>query len=393
MKLSKCLFTSVFMFSLAGCSLFGGEEDVIQVSPSPTVKNKFPVKQIWRNSTSGNTRIYSLLGPINYDNAIYAAGRSGEVKAIDLSTGTTLWDVDLSESSLFNNKSAIFSGSINADDRYVYVGSERAIVYALERDNGELKWEKVVKGEVLARPVSTEDKLVIHTGNGILQGFNRDTGDEIWEVALEVPALSLRGNSTPVIAHGAAIFGDDTGLVNAYFVNDGQLIWQQRISQPTGSTEIDKLNDVDSTPIVEGNVVYSVGYNGYVVALDLSDGQIIWRRKLGSSHSLAVDESRIFVVDQDDNVQALSKNEGGVLWTQSSLSHRQLTDPVIYENYVVFGDFEGYLYWLNAETGELVSKINVSSSGMISRPLVVDEKLIVQAKNGDIYAFTINESN
>lgn len=233
MKLSKCLFTSVFMFSLAGCSLFGGEEDVIQVSPSPTVKNKFPVKQIWRNSTSGNTRIYSLLGPINYDNAIYAAGRSGEVKAIDLSTGTTLWDVDLSESSLFNNKSAIFSGSINADDRYVYVGSERAIVYALERDNGELKWEKVVKGEVLARPVSTEDKLVVHTGNGILQGFNRDTGDEIWEVALEVPALSLRGNSTPVIAHGAAIFGDDTGLVNAYFVNDGQLIWQQRISQPT----------------------------------------------------------------------------------------------------------------------------------------------------------------
>lgn len=393
MKLSKCFLTSVFMFSLAGCSIFGGEEEVIQVSPSPIVSNQFTIHQLWRNSTAGNTRIYSLLGPASYDNVIYAASRSGEVKAVDLTTGNTLWNVDLSKSTLFSSKTALFSGGVSADENYVYVGSERAVVYALDRQNGKVVWEKSVKGEVLARPVSSDDKLVVHTANGILQGLNRETGDELWEVTFEVPALSLRGNSTPVIAHGAAIFGDDNGRVNAYYINDGQLIWQQRISQPTGSTEIAKLNDVDSTPVVEGNTVYSVGFNGYVAALDLSNGEVIWRKKIGSTHSFAVDKNRLYVVDQDDNIQSLSKTEGGVLWTQSSFTHRQLTDPVIYQDYVVFGDFEGYLYWLNAETGELVSKIEVSSSGIIAKPLVVDNKLIVQVKNGDIYAFTKNLSN
>ena len=86
MKLSKYLFISVFIFSLAGCSLFGGEEEIVQVSPSPTVSNQFQIKEVWRNSTSGNTRIYSLLGPINYDNAIYVASRSGQVKACLLYT-------------------------------------------------------------------------------------------------------------------------------------------------------------------------------------------------------------------------------------------------------------------------------------------------------------------
>ena len=390
MKLSKCLFMSVFMFSLAGCSLFGGEEEIVQISPSPKVDNQLPIQEIWRNSTAGNTHVYSLLGPINYDNAIYVASRSGQVKAIDLSTGHTIWDKNLSQSTLFSSKTALFSGGVSADDRYVYVGSERAVVYALDRNDGNVIWEKPVKGEVLARPVSSDDKLIIHTASGNLQALNRNTGEDIWDVVLEVPTLSLRGNSTPTIAHGAAILGDDTGHVNAYYLNDGQLIWQQRISQPSGSTEIDKLNDVDSTPVIEGNLAYAIGYNGNVVALDLSNGQIVWRKEMGSTHSFAVDSHQLFIVDQDDNVQAVSKNGGAVNWTQAGLLHRQLTDPVIYQNYIVVGDFEGYLYWLNQDNGEVVAKTQVSSSGLISKPLVVDNKIIVQAKNGDIYAFTKN---
>ncbi|MCX8584357.1 MULTISPECIES: outer membrane protein assembly factor BamB [unclassified Gilliamella] len=390
MKLTKCLSISVFMFSLAGCSLFGGEEEIVQVSPSPKVSNQFSIKEVWRNSTSGNTHIYSLLGPINYDNAIYAASRSGQVKAIDLLNGHTIWDKNLSKSTLFSSKTALFSGGVSADDKYVYVGSERAVVYALDRNDGNVIWEKPVKGEVLARPISSEDKLIVYTASGNLQALNRNTGEDVWDVMLEVPPLSLRGNSTPTIAHGAAILGDDTGHVNAYYLNDGQLIWQQRISQPSGSTEIAKLNDVDSTPVIEGNLAYAIGYNGNVVALDLSNGQIVWRKEMGSTHSFAVDSQHLFVVDQDDNVQAVSKNGGTVLWTQADLLHRQLTDPVLYENYIVLGDFEGYLYWLSKDNGKVVAKTQVSSSGLISKPLVVDNKVIVQAKNGDIYAFTKN---
>ena len=388
MKLSKSLFISVFMFSLVGCSLFGKEEEIVQVSPSPTVNNQFSIQQVWRNSTAGNTHIYSLLGPINYENAVYVASRSGQVKAVDLSNGHTIWDKNLSQSTLFSSKTALFSGGVSADDKYVYIGSERAVVYALDRNDGNVIWEKPVRGEVLARPVSSADKLIIHTANGNLQALNRNTGADEWDVMLEVPPLSVRGNSTPTIAHGAAIFGDDTGHVNAYYINNGQLIWQQRISQPSGSTEIAKLNDVDSTPVIEGNLAYAIGYNGNVVALDLSNGQIVWRKEMGSTHSFVVDSQQLFVVDQNDNVRAVSKNGGAILWTQAGLLHRQLTDPVIYENYIVVGDFEGYLYWLDKDNGEIVAKTQVSSSGLISKPLVVDNKIVVQAKNGDIYAFT-----
>lgn len=378
-----------FTSMTTGCSLFGGEEDTIEVSPSPIVPELFPLNQLWSTSLSGDTKIYSLLSPAEKDNTIYAASRSGQVKAMELNTGKLLWSVDVSNRSLFRSQSALLSGGVSVDDQHIYLGSERAFVYALDRHSGSVVWQKEVRGEVLARPISTtEDKLIIHTANGYLQALDRNTGDEIWEVSTDVPTLSLRGISTPTIAYGAIIVGDDNGRINAYFVKDGQLIWQQRISQPSGSTEIAKLNDIDSTPVIEQGLVYAIGYNGNIVALDLSNGQTVWKKALGSTHSFSINGNIIFVVDQDDNLLALSKNGGTVIWKQSELLHRQLTDPVIYQDYVVIGDFEGYLYLIDMNSGSIVSKTQVSSSGLLSRPMVIDNKIVVQAKNGNVYTYS-----
>lgn len=392
MNFRRYFLASALVVSIAslttGCSLFGGEEDTIEVSPSPVTETSFPLSQTWSNSLSGNTKIYSLLSPTINNNIVYAAGRSGQVKAIDLMTGNTLWNIDLSDSSLFSSQSALLSGGVSADDNYVYVASERATVYALDKSNGKIVWQKEAKGEVLASPLSAEGKVIIHTANGYLQGLNKETGDEVWLVEMDVPSLTLRGESTPTFAYGAIVVGDDSGRVNAYFVKDGQLIWQQRISQPKGSTEIEKLNDVDTTPVVEQGLVYAIGYNGSIVALDLSNGQTVWKKALGSTHSFTVDQNRIFAVDQDDNVYSLSKNGGSTLWKQSDLMHRQLTDPVIYQDYVVVGDFEGYLYLIDINSGNIISKTQVSSSGLRTKPIVVDNKIIIQAKNGNVYTYS-----
>ncbi|MBQ4796984.1 PQQ-binding-like beta-propeller repeat protein, partial [Pectobacterium versatile] len=89
-------------------------------------------------------------------------------------------------------------------------------------------------------------------------------------------------------------------------INQGQLIWQQRISQPGGATEIARLNDVDTTPVVASNVVYALGYNGNLTALDLRSGQITWKREIGSVNDFIVDGDRIYLVDQDDRITALN---------------------------------------------------------------------------------------
>ncbi len=166
------------------------------------------------------------------------------------------------------------------------------------------------------------------------------------------------------------------------------MIWQQRISQAIGSTEIDRLSDVDTTPVVVNGVVFALAYNGNLTALDLRSGQIMWKRELGSVNDFIVDGNRIYLVDQNDRVMALTIDGGVTLWTQSDLLHRLLTSPVLYNSNLVVGDSEGYLHWINVEDGRFVAQQKLIVPVSRLNRVAADGKLLIQAKDGTVYSIT-----
>ncbi|MGK2946445.1 MAG: outer membrane protein assembly factor BamB [Candidatus Malihini olakiniferum] len=391
MQLRKTLVVGMLsLVFLSQCSLFSSEEDVVAISPLPKVESQFTPTKVWSSSVgNGLEGHYSNLRPAWQGGSVFAADRKGLVKAIDLANGKDLWHADLSKKrGLFSSReSALLSGGVTVSGDHVYIGSERAEVFALNAAYGTIAWQATVAGEVLSRPVVSDGVVLVYTSNGILQALNESDGVIKWILNLDVPTLSLRGESSPATVFGTAIVGSDNGRVSAVLINQGQLIWQQRISQPSGATEIDRLNDVDTTPVVAGELVYTLGYNGNMTAIDLRSGQIVWKRELSSVQDFIIDGDRIYVVDQNDRVIALSTNGGVNLWQQSDLRHRNLTGLALYNSYLVVGDSEGYLHWINATDGRFVAQHKVDSSGFLSNPVVASDKLLIQAKNGDVYMF------
>ncbi|ROP63093.1 Beta-barrel assembly machine subunit BamB [Enterobacter sp. BIGb0383] len=391
MQLRKLLLPGLLSVTLlSGCSLFSGEEDVVKMSPLPTVTNEFTPSTAWSTSVgNGIGDFYSNLHPAWADNVVYAADRHGKVKAVNADDGKEVWSVSLAEKSgWFSTSPALLSGGLTVAGGHVYVGSEKAQVYALNTSDGTVAWQTRVAGEALSRPVVSDGMVLIHTSNGQLQALNETDGAVKWTVNLDMPSLSLRGESAPAVAFGAAVVGGDNGRVSAVLMEQGQMIWQQRISQATGATEIDRLSDVDTTPIVSNGVVYALAYNGNLTALDLRSGQVMWKRELGSVNDFVIDGDRIYMVDQTDRVLALSTEGGITLWTQSDLLHRGLTSPALYNGYIVVGDSEGYLHWINLSDGHFVAQQKIDSSGLQTEPVVADGKLFIQAKDGTLYAIT-----
>ncbi|MDW3778610.1 outer membrane protein assembly factor BamB [Kluyvera cryocrescens] len=391
MQLRKVLLPGLLSVTLlSGCSLFSGEEDVVKMSPLPTVENQFTPSTAWDVSVgSGIGDFYSNLHPAYADSVVYAADRKGTVKAVNADDGKEVWSVNLAEKDgWFSRKPALLSGGLTIADGHVYVGSEKAQVYALDAGTGAIVWQTTAAGEVLSRPTASDGLVLVHTSNGQLQALDQNSGVVKWTVNLDMPALSLRGESAPAVAYGAAIVGGDNGRVSAVLMQQGQLIWQQRISQATGTTEIDRLSDVDTTPVIVNGVVYALAYNGNLTALDLRSGQILWKRELGSVNDFIVDGNRIYIADQNDRILALTIDGGVTLWTQSDLLHRLLTAPALYNGSLVVGDSEGYLHWINPEDGRFVAQQKVDSSGFLTEPVVADGKLLIQAKDGTVYAIT-----
>ncbi|MBW7982144.1 outer membrane protein assembly factor BamB [Enterobacillus tribolii] len=392
MQVRKTLLVGLVSVTLlSGCSWFSSETDVVTMSPLPKVENQFSPNTVWSTSVGdGIGEYYSHLRPAWQDGKIYAADRNGVVKAMDAEKGSVAWTVNLAEKSGFFSSSApaLLSGGLAVSGDKVYVGSEKAVVYALSTSEGNVEWKTVVAGEAISRPVISDGMVLIHTSNGMLQALNESDGAIRWTVNLDMPSLSLRGESAPAIAYGAAIVGGDNGRVSAVLMQQGQMIWQQRISQPVGATEIDRLNDVDTTPVIVDGVVYALGYNGNLTALELRSGQVLWKREMGAVNDFIVDAGRIFLVDQKDRLVGLKSDGGVTLWTNSDLLHRNLTAPVLYNGYLVVGDSEGYLHWVNADDGRFVAQQKVDSSGFLSAPLVAGDKLVIQARGGKVYAIT-----
>jgi len=390
MELRKYLLPGLISVTLlSGCSLFSGEEDVVKMAPLPKVENQFDPQEVWSTSVGDGTGdFYSNLHPAWQDGTVYAADRFGIVKALDAGDGSQKWKVNLSTDNGFFSKNtpALLSGGVTAAGEHIYIGSERALVYALNSADGSVAWQTKVAGEALSRPVVSDGLVLIHTSNGMLQGLDQSSGVVKWTVNLDMPALSLRGESAPATAFGGAIVGGDNGRVSAVILNQGQIIWQQRISQPSGATEIDRLSDVDTTPVIVNGVVYALAYNGNLTALDLRSGQFLWKREIGSVKDFIVDAGRIYLVDQDDRIVALNADGGVAIWRQSDLLHRNLTSPVLYNGYIVVGDSEGYLHWLNTDDGRFVAQQKVDGSGFQTEPVVASDKLLIQAKNGEVYS-------
>ncbi|WP_194437931.1 outer membrane protein assembly factor BamB [Vibrio fluminensis] len=382
--LNKALTTVAVIGVLAGCA---SEEDTIIMAPVPQVDNEFSTSSVWSASIgSGVDQYFSKLAPAYAYDKVFVASRDGEVKALNPETGDGLWAIDLED-----DVPARLSGGITPAYDKLFIGSENGEVIALNQETGELLWRSSVQGEVLSAPATDDNLVMVHTSEGVLIALDQQDGKQKWAISTEVPTLTLRGTSAPTTISGGVFWGTANGRLAAAIVQRGQLIWQQPIGTPKGATEIDRIVDVDASPMLMGSTLFVVGYNGQLTAIDLRSGQPGWKRTYSSATDMANDGSRIFLVTDKDHLVAVDARSGTELWTNKQLEHRLLTAPKVMGDYLVVGDSEGYLYWVDRSTGEFVAMESEGGGGFAVAPVQLDDGFVITTRNGNVKKLTLSE--
>ncbi len=362
---------------LAGCA---SEEEAVQMSPLPEVVSEFTPVTSWSQQIGNGTgAFFSQLTPAYRYDKLFVADRDGLVKALNPEDGKVIW-----QTSVEDGKSARLSGGITAAYNRVFIGTENADLIALDQETGELLWRADTQGEVLSRPLADSTLVIVNTSRGVLEGFDALTGQSRWQLSTEVPNLTLRGDSSPVGIGGGVFWGMANGRLGAALAETGQMLWQQPIASPKGATEIDRLVDVDASPIIVGERLYAVGFNGELVSIELQTGQPAWKRAYSSSKDFAIVGQRLFLVTDKDHVVAVDIRSGTELWSNSDLEYRILTAPSVIDGYVVVSDSEGYLHWIDSRSGEFVAQQMVSESGISHPPLAMNDGYVVVTRDGEV---------
>jgi outer membrane protein assembly factor BamB len=344
-----------------------------------TLVNHIQVKAVWHTRVRGEAPKLRLGLDVAVDgNQVFTASYKGAVAAFDLASGRRLWQRELR---------APLAGGPTAADGLVVIGTSKGEVIALAQKDGALRWRVRVNAEILAAPAVGGGLIVVRGVDGKLFGLAEADGHENWLVDQQVPRLSLRGTSRPVLVGDLAICGFDNGRLLAVTRGSGATAWDTAVAQPHGNTELRRLIDIDASVQADGDDLFAIAYQGRVARIVRDSGQIVWARDLSGYRGLAVDANAVYVTTAEGDVVSLDRRTGTEQWRQKGLERRQLSAPVIYGGRIVVADFSGLVHWLDAASGAFVARAKDGKQRISGAPIVAGDLLLVFGDDGDLTAF------
>jgi outer membrane protein assembly factor BamB len=343
----------------------------------PSVK----LKKRWSQSIgTGHDSFYNRFRVAHVGDNLYAADEEGLVFSLDSKTGKKRWKQDLD---------IPLGGAVGASESFVLVGTPKGEVIALNAADGKTLWRAQTSSSIVVPPQASAERVIALTNDGRLFAFDAKTGEKRWSYDHTLPVLTYRTQATPVIRDDQVYVGFDNGQVLNFALDDGQLRWSTRVSQPKGRTELDRVVDVDATPLVDEQFVYAASANGRLVAINRSTGRITWGQNISTLFDIAKLGDLILASAADSHVFAYNAASGELVWENKALHRRGLAAPGVLGNYVAVIDSEDYLHLLKAEDGSFAARISPPGDGFHSPMLTLEDSLLVYSDDGTLSAYAL----
>jgi outer membrane protein assembly factor BamB len=379
----KNIFIAILLtaFFLQGCSWIKSWGDEEPGEPAKLVEfnTSLKVKKIWSTKVGDGMGKQGLsMSPQFSSGILYAADHEGKLVAVNAETGSKYWELKTEQP---------FSGGPGLDEDHIYMGTIDGRVIAYDRDGGAELWNAQVSSEVLIPPASADGFVVVRCIDGRVFGLDAVSGRRVWIYDHSVPLLTLRGNTDLLIRGGVVYVGYDDGSVVTLKLDDGSMIWNQTIVSQEGRTELERLADVGTQMVIIASDLIVSSYKKRVVSLAADSGRLLWFKEISSATGIQVDRTNLAVSDATGNLWMLDRRNGSTLWKLDRMKNRGLTRPAFYGGYVVVGDKEGYLHWLDTDIGSFVARERPSKKGFAAAPLSVGTTLYVLTHGGDLIAY------
>jgi len=374
-----------FVLSLAACGGKSKKSDFFaeEVAPKkPRVVNQTAIQRNWSLNLGGKIgQGDAIISPAILGDHLYAASTNGSIDKVSANSGKRIWRTKL--------KGETITAGVGVGSGLVLVATDQGIVYALNQDDGEISWQAQLSSEILASPVAGSEIVVARTGDGKVYGLAAYDGQVQWTISRQLPKLTLRGDSKPLIYSGVVFTGFSDGTLAAVEASNGRALWDFPISFPRGTSEIDRLADIDTDPLLVGNNIYVSSYQEVTHALDIQQQRIQWSADVSSFHTLAYDAAYLYISDKKGVVHQLDRSNGKKIWSQEGLRLSSVSAPISVGPYVLVADGDSALYVMDKRDGNYVGKHKLGSKTIVGEPIVDSDTIYFIDSSGKLQSLSV----
>ena len=369
------LFSIVLILTISSCSsiAFWESDEVDPDEPRELIdfNEKFEFTENWEANFKGESILNNFV-PAFSGSSLFFVDPEGNVKSMDVNSGEVLWDSELE---------IIVSTGIVAGFGRLFLSDDQGNLICLDQNDGSLLWKSFAGGEVLANVDVDAGLVVVKTASGFLNAFDIETGVEEWSYRSQAPNLTVRGSSSPVIDENLVYATFDNGRIGAFNLKTGLPVWDGAISFTEGVSELDNLIDADSSPVLEGNRIYTVNFQGNLSVFDAAQRRAVWESKESSFYEPFILRGVLGIVSSDSKISTYSSRTFEDSWKLEEYALRELSNPETFKGHILIGDLEGYIHAIDPLTGITVARKKISRNKittLISRSdsfYAIDEKM------------------
>jgi len=376
-ELARDVITGLADIDVSGVTdLFGGGK--VELTPEQTAQLAKipPARALWRSTIEESQA--AVFSPVFETDAVYAASSDGRLVRFNPVSGKEEGSTDTKHR---------LSGGIGTGEGLLLVGTFKGEVLAYDRENGKSLWTAQVSSEVLSPPRAAGGMVVVRAGDGRIFGLEAGTGKRKWAYQGATPSLTVRSFAGVMISGSTVYAGFAGGKLVTINLANGVAGWEAAVARPRGATELERIADITSLPVIDEQQVCAVAYQGRIACFEIGTGNQIWAKDVSSNAGLVMDNHYVYVSENRGSLSAYDKRDGTSIWKQELLNGLRLSPPLLHGDHVVVGDSQGHVNIIKSDNGAMVARSASDDSAIITPAVSLPDGFVVQTRKGGVFAF------
>jgi len=334
----------------------------------------------------GDVRVFA--GPVAASGRAFVLDPAGNVTAVSLSGGTA-WRTSVRPADVDEPTT---TGGVATDGSRVYAATAYGKLVALDADSGGVVWDAKLPEPARGAPTVADGRVFVVTQANNVVALSAGDGAEAWTWR-GVPEIgNLLSSANPAVSAGIVVVPFTSGELVALDAKSGKPVWNDTLARASRNFAVSGLATIAASPVIADGTVYATGVGSRTVALNLKSGARLWDVPFGSAHTPVAAGNALFLVDLDDNLTALDRRTGEVLWathlpvTKTKKKRTHWAGPVLAGSTLWLASNEGGLIGVEPTSGRVTVTRDGNDPAMIS-PIAVSGKLLVLSATGNLSAY------
>ena len=343
---------------------------------------------LWKANTTGTNSEESA---VTYSDGIayigscstHGAGHD-KIFAVNTTTGGIIWS---------NDTGPGYVGPV-IDGDVVYIGScthgndpDNEYMYAFDRFTGQQLWKTLIYGGIAESVQYDNSKIYFCSGfyETKIYALNKVDGSINWVFPTGAEVCANKPMLKDNAIYGAFWYDFYEGRLFKINASTGDKIWDVALSAGPWDNSI--------TSDGQGRIFLAIYYDSTLNAYDETNGRLLWTYTLheGSLSFNAYHNGRVFIADNLGYVYALNAGTGQLIWKTKVGDCCDISSPTISGGLLFIGTRDrrsSAFYALNESTGSILWRCPTGAS-IMAPPCIADGMMFCGSDAWDMYAFDV----